>query len=208
MFLASSKHHRGFSLIELLVSVSIMVLITVIIVVNQRGYDNSQIIKNAADTLALDIRTAQVYGTGVKVSSAGDFQSDYGIMLENYQSSEDKGYISFADQGVKNGYYDGGEEFGTGGQCLPPECVSRVELQNGVFIKRMSLILVDGTFPDIGRTDILFRRPSLAPRIKWATYSDISAYVPQAIGVRITLQAPSGEQKNVFIYITGQISVQ
>ncbi|MFT7507156.1 MAG: prepilin-type N-terminal cleavage/methylation domain-containing protein [Acidimicrobiales bacterium] len=83
----------GFSLIELMVTVAIVTLVTGVILIGYVSFDNITLLKSQALELALDIRTAQVYGVGSKVGSSVSREA-YGIYVN--LDSPDK-YTMFRD---------------------------------------------------------------------------------------------------------------
>ena len=59
----------GFSLVELIVVLSVMVIITGLVLARYRGYGRSATFANSSESIILAIREAQVYGIGVKGQS-------------------------------------------------------------------------------------------------------------------------------------------
>ncbi|MBI2004934.1 prepilin-type N-terminal cleavage/methylation domain-containing protein [Patescibacteria group bacterium] len=55
----------GFTLVELLVVVSIMLIITSTLLLQQRKFNSATLMRTLAYNIALSIRQAQVYGTSV-----------------------------------------------------------------------------------------------------------------------------------------------
>ena len=102
------KQNKGFTVIELLVVLSIMTAITGIVLVNYRGYGANAVFANASEDLVLALREAQVYGVGVKGSTgctAGSpFDCGYGVYFSTISSN---GIIIFADNNG-NSIYDAG----------------------------------------------------------------------------------------------------
>jgi putative endonuclease len=107
---ASRKSSAGFTLVELMVSIGIMVMITLIAVSGRAQYDGSLLLTNLAYDISLSIREAQVYGVNVKKSNAtitGDqFDASYGV---NFSTSPNDRYYLFADLN-ENRNYDGGDQ--------------------------------------------------------------------------------------------------
>lgn len=94
---------KGFTLIELMVVVAIMVLITTAVLIRQSRFDSSTLLRSLSYSIALSIRSAQVYGTsvlGVKSGGVTLFAPAYGVYFNNQNS-----YLLFADVNG-NGAYD------------------------------------------------------------------------------------------------------
>ncbi len=101
----SVSFRRAFSLIELLVVVSIFSFISVVILANHSKFNTNVLLDSLAYNSALSVRQAQVYGISVRQSAAlpGEFQIGYGV---HFQKSTPSQYILFADLN-KNKKYDG-----------------------------------------------------------------------------------------------------
>jgi len=110
---SNSKAPKGFTLIELVVVIAIMVLITTAILARQARFDSSTLLRSLSYSVALTIRSAQVYGTSVRGSAtaqanctAGTYVSGscyagaYGVYFNGPNS-----YSLFADNNG-NGVYD------------------------------------------------------------------------------------------------------
>ena len=76
-----SQAVRAFSLIELLVAVSIFVVISTVILANHSRFNSSVLLGALAYDLALSVREAQVFGTSVREFSSS-FQVGYGVHFE------------------------------------------------------------------------------------------------------------------------------
>ena len=83
MFLKPTN--RGFSLVELLVVISIFTIISSVVVFRQSKFSSDILITNLAYQMALEIREAQTYGIGVKsvdnpvIIGDSKFKYGYGI---------------------------------------------------------------------------------------------------------------------------------
>lgn len=92
------RKNRGFTLFELLIVLSIFVIMTTVLVANQRKFGNNIVIESVAQDMALSVRQAQAYGLGSKYtitgSNSGSFDYPYGIYVD--QSSNNQ-YVLFAD---------------------------------------------------------------------------------------------------------------
>src|SRR3989344_3995148 len=69
---------RGFSLIELLVVISIFSIISLVVLANHSRFNSSVLLGSLAYKIALSFRETQVYGLSVQGQST-NFQVGYGI---------------------------------------------------------------------------------------------------------------------------------
>ena len=92
-----SKHLKikslGFSLLEVLVSITIITIITATVLAQYSGFDSTTLLRNQAYDIALSIREAQVLGVSVRGRDA-QFRTEYGI----YVDSTTNQYILFFDE--------------------------------------------------------------------------------------------------------------
>lgn len=127
---------RGFSLLELMITIGIVMLVTGLALVRYSGFNNTVLLRSQAYELALDIRQAQVYGISASGQKNG-FDNAYGI----YFKVNEPTYILFNDSDVSptSGTYSGSNEAvgnpyqidyrfklsdindGSGGSCQPSE---------------------------------------------------------------------------------------
>src|SRR5262249_30293499 len=143
-FMSRSFGNKGFTLAELLVSIAIMLLITTTILFNQKSYDDTTQIKNAAETLSLDIRQAQVYGLSVRETAVGtsDFSAGYGITTTKQALTDTtKNYTLFIDRNPKNGYFD---DLGPCNPTPTTECVSQTNLPQSVAVTQVCIVRLVG----------------------------------------------------------------
>jgi prepilin-type N-terminal cleavage/methylation domain-containing protein len=111
------KPLRAFTLIELLVVISIMLIITGTILVRQSRFDSSTLLRGLSYSVALTLRSAQIYGTSVRgtattmagclnntYASGICYASAYGVYFNGATS-----YTLFADLN-NNGTYDVGTD--------------------------------------------------------------------------------------------------
>ena len=183
---------RGFSLVELLVTISILVVITSIVLVNQNRFGGNIMLSNLAYQAALTIRQAQTYGLAVREAGAGtgNFSGAYGV---HFSSANLTQLIVFVDSDGSGKYTDASENV----------VISNISGANR--IASFCGTLAGGTQkcnPEITSLDVLFRRPDPDAIIK----SDI---VGDTYGsALITFISPQGLTRNVYVAVTGQISVQ
>ena len=196
MNLFSNKKNKGFSLIELIVSVAIFTIITSLILAKHSKFSGTLLLENLAYDVALSIRKAQVFGLSVREFNTGvsDFDVGYGV---HFDSSDDKTYVFFSDT-------DREEDFDA-----DTEVIDTFNLRKGNYIYKFCGVLSDGTQKcsntgDITSLDIIFERPNPEAIIKSNIDADDGLYV----SALITVASSQGTQWNVSTVVTGQISIQ
>lgn len=113
---AGGVSQAGFGLVELMVSISVMVIVASVILTRHSAFNSAVLLRNQAYEIALHIREVQLSAVSASGDS-GDFRSVYGLYFTSdpagtpgnghYQVFEDS--PSGADA---NGFYDVGEEYG------------------------------------------------------------------------------------------------
>lgn len=111
-----SARSRGFTLVELLISVAIIMILSLTLYAQQSKFDSSIYIKNTAQQIALAIRESQTYS----VSSVGGSEGTYGIHFSNnskeftfFQDSNGDGiYASSTDKMIKTHRLKGSNQIG------------------------------------------------------------------------------------------------
>lgn len=209
MFLLSSsnKQKNGFTVVELIVSIGIMLAITSVIVFNQSQYSSSASLQNLANELSLSLRQAQVYGISVKEISPGsnNFNAAYGMTFSSTASTNNS-YIFFADKVTPNKVYDNSWDCPLGASS---ECLEKTMITHGNTVSALCVIpSTGGEDCSLGRVDITFLRPATEARIVYFNSAHSLLSFPTAKGVRIKLASPQNENRSVVVYTTGQISVQ
>lgn len=102
------KYTRGFSLIELLVSLAIATLIVGSVLFQFRAFDTVLGLKAVAYDLALNLRTAQVWSVSAGVDSTGvGYDTNVGIYVD---LDNPRQYILYEDRN-KNGIYGVADDF-------------------------------------------------------------------------------------------------
>lgn len=69
---------RGFTLVELLISIAIISVISALVIVKFSAFDSTVLLKSAAYEVALSLRDAQVYSISVH-GQTGQFDYPYGV---------------------------------------------------------------------------------------------------------------------------------
>ncbi len=206
----ASASSRGFTLVEMIITLGIAGMIFAVVLFNQGDFIDRFALSSAATDFELMVRQAQVFGVSVREfsPSSSEFQIAYGVsvILSSLVSGGDSFAISFADRGARNGFYDGTAT------CVvdsSSECLQRFNFERGIRISNICFIPHSG--PEqcggVARTDITFNRPDPAARI--VLIDGASEIIPMPIkGVRIEFESPRGNKRSVVVFITGQISLQ
>lgn len=90
-----NSNNKGFTLIEMLVSISIIALISTIFLANYRSANRRAILNTAARQLASDIRLAQSYTMGLKDFNGAVPSGGWGMEFSNARNY----YEMFTDDG-------------------------------------------------------------------------------------------------------------
>lgn len=96
---------RGFTLVEVLVSIGIFTVLTAVVLSNYRSYDSSALFANASEDIVLALRQAQVYGVGVR-GTGTSFATPYGVYFLKSKPNE---IVIFADNN-SNGLYSSADD--------------------------------------------------------------------------------------------------
>lgn len=198
------RQSAGFTLVELLVTLSIMIIITMITVLGKTQFERSIFLTNLTYDIALAVREAQVYGTNVRPSSTGAFKIGYGVRFSTLTPTS---FVLYEDAN-DNHRYDSGNN----------ELVREYSIKNNNKIVALCAVASDSSNPcnpiSGGILDVTFRRPD--PNACFNTTS--TAYSPntntstcvlgtQNAEARITVQASGGATRCIRIFTTGQISI-
>lgn len=185
----------GFGLVELLVSISIIVLITSLVLINHSSFNGAVLLRSQAYEVALRAREVQLFAVSV-VGESGDFRNTYGLHFDSTVSTNPF-YRIFRDADGDN-YYDSDEEFGTQGFLD-----TRFEIRELRVVGGPS----DGTTPN--SVSVVFARPNFDARFFNAASSDLSANRLEIDVSRVNSSGSGpGEVRTIEISRTGQISVQ
>lgn len=148
---------RGFTLVELLVVITIFVFMTAIVIQRYGTFNQSTIITNLAYDVALVLRTAQTYGVSVKnvtdSSNNQNYNYSYGIQMDFETGTNPTSLFMYADTN-NNKKYDNGTDI----------VLNTYNLTQGAYINKAVLITNGNTYA--GHTlDVVFQRPDPSPWI-------------------------------------------
>lgn len=171
----------GFTLVELLISVSIIIILSVALYVQQSKFDSSVYMNNTAQGIALAIREAQTYGRG---SLAGQGDGVYGMQFSTTESR----FIFFEDIDVDGQY--GSSDIEIRGYGLSTQ-------------NEISNLRVNSNTTNC--LAITFKRPNPEPIYRACGGGTVSS----AGTARITLSSTIDDvEKVIVVSPTGQIQVQ
>ena len=189
----------GFSMIELLVSIGIIVLVLTITLTRQSSFNSAVLLRSEAFDMALAIREIQlsaVSAVNIDTSAgSGEFRSTLGVYVNTTDRNEYRLFRDSASGSDDNDRYDPGEEFGVSGSIDP-----RFEI---------GIIEVVGS-TDPSQLSIVFQRPNYD-----AEFSNASGPLSTATAARIQLRLKGsaagncGDQWRIIeITTAGQIAVE
>ncbi|MFA5652147.1 MAG: type II secretion system protein [Candidatus Paceibacterota bacterium] len=205
---------KGFTLVELLITITMFVIVTGVVLVNSNSFDSSVLLNNFAYDVALTIKQAQSYGVNVRETSnfrdvgLNQFNSAYGVFFDLTQSNTN--FVLFNDapatDGTYNRIYDSSI---TTCSVDDPECIQKYTIRKGNIIKSICAGSGPDDCPDgvskVEKLSILFQRPNLAALIYSETSGILSSAQPYA---KVTLSAESGATQAVVVTSVGQIYVK
>lgn len=171
---------RGFSLVELLVAVSILVLLAGVVLARYKDFDSITLLQSLAYDVALSIREAQVLGVGVR-GAADSYDPPFGVHFDVNTPTQ---YVLFRDSDENDTY-------------SASEMVSLFHIGNGHSITD---ICFDGDC-SVNEANVLFERPDLDAIFATGGNRETTVAV-----MTITLSSQNHTQV-VQVRSTGQISL-
>ncbi|MBU6427195.1 prepilin-type N-terminal cleavage/methylation domain-containing protein [Patescibacteria group bacterium] len=195
---------KGFTLVELLVTVSIFVFMTALMLAKYGNFNQSVLLTNLAYDVALTIRTAQTYGISVRgtdVNGTQNFSTAYGVDFNDAATpacdsySTKYAFAMFADSTL-NGWCDTGEAMSdhiyhiTRGDFISALCTGSDENNCSTVVNELG---------------ISFLRPN--PEAKICSGAGSGPVDCTATYARITISAPDNSTRTVSVRSNGQISV-
>lgn len=206
----SGRAQAGFTLIELMVVLGIIVIISTVILVSSSRFNSAILLRSLAYQVGLSIRQAQLYGVAVvegpvetQCARGGEskFCSAFGVHFDKNFLAR---YHLFADvnnDGIDNDGYDPVERFNAQyGFTISNFCVLGTSVKCSA---KSCPVQYSGCTPSaISTMDIAFRRPN--PEARITADSDPNSQYNSAF---IVVEAPGGATRSVSVSLTGQIVV-
>lgn len=181
----------GFSLVELLVTVSIFVVTTGIVLVSFPTFSSKIALDNLAHEVALAIRQAQVFGVAAKETIPGS--GIFGGHGVRFDSSQNTTFYLFTDTDGNNKYSGSGELLET------------FNIQRRNYISSICGHLTSSSgCTALTAVDITFDRPDPEPTLLGNVQGSETLYSY----VVLILSSPSGVARSVSVWSNGQIAIQ
>lgn len=184
-----SSRHGGFTLIELIVTISIFVFMTALVLSRYNDYYSGTIFKNLAYDIAITIREAQSYGISVKVRT-DNFSKAYGVFFPGSAGPQKFALTSYD---IDN-YVVGVSE-------------KDYILKHGAVFSQLLVSSDNVTYTTANDLAIIFQRPNPEAII----CAKVGGGGQNCTGykfAKIVLQAVNGSNITVKVNTTGQISIE
>jgi prepilin-type N-terminal cleavage/methylation domain-containing protein len=182
----------GFSLVELLVSISIITIVVSVIIVQQTSFNGAVLLRNEAYEVALTLRNIQLNAVSASVNN-GSFRALYGAHFRT-DTNFNQIFPIFKDADG-DGFYDANEVFGPQGNLDP-----RFEIRD---------IRTNGdTYNTAQGLSVVFERPNFDAKF----YDSAGEVNASSVEIDVAKKGVSGTGvevlRTVEITSAGQISVQ
>lgn len=196
---------KGFTLVELMVSVAIFVFMTALLVAKYGNFNSQTLLTNEAYDVALALRTAQTYGLSVKnVNGVGDYQNSYGMDFNTSYTNSPNCTTPNSQQFVLKS-----SPIGQGAVTCGLNTISTYNFKSGVSIQSMCIGSSLSCKP-VDQLYIYFVRPYPDAHISAALPVFGGYWFLSAVGnkyARITIGTDSSNTRNISVYDNGQIAV-
>lgn len=186
---------RGFSLVELLITIGIVIMVTGAVLVKHTSFSSSTLLKSQALEISLDIRTAQQYSISARADRT-DTRAAYGVYFDAQNPGRYQLFLDADDDSL----YDTGEEVGLANA-----------LDSRFFIKEICHQNSSGRQCSSNRkASVAFKRPNFdgIVRTSWADGSNYGVSNRTWIDIVIAPVSDTDTTRTVTVYQTGQIAVQ
>ncbi len=201
------KTNRGFTLAELLVTLSLFVVLTTIVLFNSSRFNGSILLTNLAYDIAITIRQAQNFGINVReVSNESDltkkFQHAYGV---HFDKDKNTNFILFADIDDNKKYSNDSTACKDNPECVDTYNFKRVNKISKICVTSLGIDYCSD--PALSKLDIMFIRPNPDAIVK-GIKSDNTEY-SNITEAKITISSGDDTNtRNIVVNSTGQISVE
>ncbi len=212
-----ARSHTGFTLVELMVTTSIFIVITLVVLANYPRANGAIALRLLANDVALSVRKAQVYGVSIK--STGTIFPDYGMYFKQGTPTD---YLLFADLDL-NGVYNTASTCGGGSGSAAGECLEDYSIRGVNVIRKLcgiasgsGITLTPETCykggDNITLTELttIFHRPNPEALMSGKRNDTDSVASLSVAGVLVGAKGETdfARMKMVQIWNTGQITIQ
>ena len=198
--LNKQKSNKGFTLVELLVTISMFVIVTGVVLVNSNKFSSTILLNNFAYDVALTIKQAQSYGVNVRECISGSFNSPFGVYFDITTPAGKTNFVLFND-------FDNSSTTALVTSCsTASECIQKYSMTRGTYIKSMCAGENEANCQIADQLSILFRRPDPSAQIYYK-FGTNPLSLPQSYA-KIVLSAPDNATSTVIITSVGQIYVK
>lgn len=213
-YLNKKKTRSAFTVIELLVVVSIFMVVAGIILFNYRDFNTNATTNNVAQELALTVRKAQSYSLGLQAPGVLSTLPVRGYGVRIFANLPDR--IMFFSELMPDNQYTSSFLNPTCGaplyngftveECIEYNIISSADRIESIYIDGQDLMLMDSA----GSVDILFKKPSGEVVFCVHTFGSLctSSSSSPVHYVNFIISSPNQFKKSVTIYNNGQIVVE
>lgn len=190
MFMMKGKFKPAFSLIEMIVSMSIITLLTALFLANYRASNRRTDLVMTAQVLVTDIRYAQANALGLVKYDGAMPAGGWGVHFSSVDNENNR-YIIFADSNDNKEYDEGEAAENLGGRIVP--------LPTNITIKE--ILLGQSASISTNNFDVTFLPPDPQTRL----YNGIE----DGNVARIVLEnTASGDEKTIYLNFLGLVEVE
>jgi prepilin-type N-terminal cleavage/methylation domain-containing protein len=191
--------NAGFTLVELLVTITIFVILTGVVLFSQSRFNSTIFLTNLAYDTALTIRQAQTFGINIKEFNGASKFLPYGV---HFDIDHPDSFILFADNTYEDLDNPGeGKYKGDPGVCeVEKGCVTRYNITRG---NKIGDLCIDANTCGLSSIDIVFIRPNPDAIIRSSRSGSLNS---ESEG-RVILTAPDGSTRTVRVSQTGLIEI-
>lgn len=200
--------NRGFTVIELVMSMAIFGFMTALVVAKFGNFNQSTLLTDTAYDVALAVHTAQTYGISVKNLNSGTFSPAYGVDFSTAVSGVACGATSNTNNTNMVLFADISPSTPDGLCDISDATVTNYKLLRGATISALctgtGASLPPNCSNSINRLDISFLRPNpeaLICDVSPCTTANAKTYA------QITIRATDGSTRTVAVRRNGQVTV-
>lgn len=186
--LQTTNRNSGFSLVELIVTVGIIVLVSSLVLAKYPDFSEKQSLDRASRTIALSIRDVQI-----RAMSSREFANIFPAYGVHFESGVNDKFIIFADYNPENQKYDDGE------------AVEEKKIITSARIADLRADQKSGSNPQerLSDIDIIFKRPD--PLIFLRANNGV---LQNFSDLEVILRQPGGKEKTVGVWLSGQVFIE